>query len=198
MQLTMATVAEHVAVQEDIAMTAVDDVASITHSIAGMRNLIMRWTHDALKDIATMRHNTAAWSDIVCTDAEGADVLPLATARHIAGTLFMHHHGNEFAINGKLKGIRVGSGTMGMSVQNRHQKPLHPLSHQHKEVEVRRGKRTSEAGVQLGSSVDSRAKTSYEVFTLHHLVTIGIFPNVNSISLNWVVNLAIPCCGKPN
>ena len=70
-----------------------DDVASITHSIAGMRNLIMRWTHDALKDIATMRHNTAAWSDIVCTDTEGADVLPLATARHIAGTLFKHHRG---------------------------------------------------------------------------------------------------------
>ena len=40
-----------------------------------------------------MRHNTAAWSDIVCTDAEGADVLPLATARHIAGTLFKHHRG---------------------------------------------------------------------------------------------------------
>ena len=70
-----------------------DDVASITHSIAGMRSLIMRWTHDALKEIATMRHNTAAWSDIVCTDAEGADVLALATARHIADTLFKHHRG---------------------------------------------------------------------------------------------------------
>ena len=58
-----------------------------------MRSLIMRWTHDALKEIATMRHNTAAWSDIVCTDAEGADVFPLATARHIAGTLFKHHRG---------------------------------------------------------------------------------------------------------
>ena len=40
-----------------------------------------------------MRHNTAAWSDIVCTNAEGADVLLLATARHIPGTLFKHHHG---------------------------------------------------------------------------------------------------------
>ena len=70
-----------------------DDVASITHSIAGMRNLIVRWTHDAVRDIATMRHNTAAWSDIVCTDAEGADVLALATARHIPGTLFKHHRG---------------------------------------------------------------------------------------------------------
>ena len=46
-----------------------DDVASITHIIAGMRSLIMRWTHDAMEEIATMRHNTAAWSDIVCTDA---------------------------------------------------------------------------------------------------------------------------------
>ena len=70
-----------------------DDVASTTHSIAGMRSLTMRWTHDALKDIATMHHNTAAWSDIFRTDAEGADVLPLATARHIAGTLLKHHRG---------------------------------------------------------------------------------------------------------
>ena len=70
-----------------------DDVASVTHSIAGMGNLFMRWTHDALKEIATMRHNTAAWSDIVCADAERADVLALATARHIDGTLFKHHRG---------------------------------------------------------------------------------------------------------
>ena len=58
-----------------------------------MRSLIMRRTHDALKEIATMRHNTAAWSDIVGTDAEATDVLALATARHIAGTLFKHHRG---------------------------------------------------------------------------------------------------------
>ena len=54
----------------------------------------------------------------------------------------------EFANNGKQMG----------SV--RHQKPLHRLSHPHKEVEVRRGKRTSEARVHLGSSIDSRAETS--------------------------------------
>ena len=52
----------------------------------------------------------------------------------------------------------VVSGTMKTSVQNRHQKPLHPLNHQHKEVEVHRGKRTSVAGVHLGSSLDSRAE----------------------------------------
>ena len=71
-----------------------DDVASITHSIAGLRSLLMRWTHDAVQEIATMHHNTAAWSDTVCTDAERADVLALATARHIAGTLFKHHRGH--------------------------------------------------------------------------------------------------------
>ena len=70
----------------------------------------------------------------------------------------------ENAIIGKQKDnvreeTRVVSGTMKISVQNR-QKPLHPLNHQHNEVEVRRGKRTSEAGVHLGSSLDSRAKTS--------------------------------------
>ena len=32
--------------------------------------------------------------------------------------------------------------------------------HQHKDVEVRRGKGTSEAGVRLGSRIDSRAETS--------------------------------------
>ena len=51
------------------------------------------------------------------------------------------------------------SDTTVVSVQNRHQKPLHPLSHQHQEVEVRREKGTSEAAVRLGSPTDSRAKT---------------------------------------
>ena len=45
------------------------------------------------------------------------------------------------------KGVERGKGreetnavsrTTGMNVQNRHQEPLHPLSHQHQEVEVRR------------------------------------------------------------
>ena len=52
----------------------------------------------------------------------------------------------EFAINGKQKGsvreeTSVVSGTTGIRVQNRHQKPLHPLSHQHEEGEVRREKK---------------------------------------------------------
>ena len=102
----------------------------------------------------------------------------------------------EFAIIGKQKGsvreeTSVVSGTTEMSVQNRHQKPLHPLSHQHKEVDVHRGKRTSEAGAHQGSSLDSRAEITWKVFAPHHLVTNGILLNVNSISLNRVVDSAI-------
>ena len=54
----------------------------------------MRWIHDAVQDKATVHHNTTGWSDVVCTDAERADVFALATARHIAGTLFKHHRGH--------------------------------------------------------------------------------------------------------
>ena len=48
----------------------------------------------------------------------------------------------EFAVNGKRKGsvreeTSVVSDTMKISVQNRHQKRLHLLRHQHKEVELR-------------------------------------------------------------
>ena len=73
--------------------------------------------------------------------------------------------GKEFAISGKQKdSVReetsAVSGTTVMNVQNRHRKPLHPLSHQHQEVEVRRDKGASEAGVRLGRPIDSRAKTS--------------------------------------
>ena len=54
----------------------------------------------------------------------------------------------------------VVSGTTVMSVQNQHQKPLHLLSHKHKEVEVHREKEPSEVGLHLGGPIDSRAKTS--------------------------------------
>ena len=52
----------------------------------------------------------------------------------------------ETAINGKRKvsvldETSVVSGTMKISVQSRHQKTLHPLNHQLKEVEVHRGKK---------------------------------------------------------
>ena len=65
------------------------------------------------------------------------------------------------------------------------------LSLRHKEVEVRRGKTTSEARVDLGSSFDSRAKTVWKVFAPNHLVTIAILPNVSSFSQNRFVNSAI-------
>ena len=63
----------------------------------------------------------------------------------------------KWHINGKQKSsyreeTSVVSGTTVVSVQNRHRKPLHPLSHQHEEVEVHRGQRTSEAGVRFGKT----------------------------------------------
>ena len=77
----------------------------------------------------------------------------------------------EFAISGKQKdSVReetdAVSGTTIMSVRNQHQKPLHPLNLQRKEVEVRREKGTSEAGVRLGRPIDSRAETSLKVLAL--------------------------------
>ena len=81
----------------------------------------------------------------------------------IAGVNVVLKEDKENAINGKQKdSVRVEtsvvSSTMKISVQNRHQTPLDPLNHQHKEVEVRRDKRTSEARVDLGRSLDSRAQ----------------------------------------
>ena len=68
--------------------------------------------------------------------------------------------------------------------------PLHPLSHQHQEVEVRREKGASEAGVRLRRPIGSRAETSSKVLALNYLVTTDILPNVNCISLNGSVNSA--------
>ena len=83
----------------------------------------------------------------------------------IAGVNVVLKEDKENAINGEQKdSVREEtnsvSGTTVVSVQNRHRKPLHPRSHQHQEVEVHRGKRTSEAGVHLGSSLVSRAETT--------------------------------------
>ena len=77
--------------------------------------------------------------------------------------------------------IKAVSGMRVTIVQNRHQKARQPLSHQHQEAEVRREKATSEAKASLGSSIDSRANTSWKVLARNRLVSIGIFPNVNSI-----------------
>ena len=92
----------------------------------------------------------------------------------VAGDLVVSKGDKEFAINGKQKD----------SVR----KPLHPLSHQHQEVEVRREKGPSVVGVHLGSPIDSRATTYWKVIALNYLVTIGILPNVNFVSQNRVVD----------
>ena len=70
-----------------------------------------------------------------------------------------------FAVSGKQKvtvreETNAVSDTKVMILQNRHQKPLHPLSHQHQEVEARREKGASEAEASLGRPIDCRAKTS--------------------------------------
>ena len=83
----------------------------------------------------------------------------------IAGFNVMVKEDQENAINGKQKDsvreeTNAVSGTTVMSVQNRHQKPLHPLNHQHQEVEVSGEKGASEAEASLGSPTDSRVKTS--------------------------------------
>ena len=85
----------------------------------------------------------------------------------IAGINVVLKEDKEFAVNGKQKAsvreeTRVVSSTTEMSVQNRHQKPLHPPSHHHKEVEVRPREGSSEVGVHLGSSLDSRAKITWK------------------------------------
>ena len=96
----------------------------------------------------------------------------------------------EFAIGGKQEETNAVSGTTVMNVQSRHQKPFHLRSHQHQEVEVRREKGVSEAGVRLGKPIDNRAKTSWKVLALNYLVTIGILPKVNQNSQNRAVNSA--------
>ena len=72
----------------------------------------------------------------------------------------------EFAVSGKQKdSVREETNAV---LRNQHQKPLHPRSHQHKEVEVRRVKGTSEAGVRLGRPLDSRAGRLLERY-LHQI-----------------------------
>ena len=58
--------------------------------------------------------------------------------------------------------------------QNRHRKPLHPLSHQHQEVEARREKEVPEAEVRLAEFFDNRADTIWKVLVRDHLVSTGI------------------------
>ena len=71
----------------------------------------------------------------------------------------------ENAINGEQKDsvcdeTDVVSDTMERNGNHRLHNPLHLPFHKHKEVEVRREKGASEAGVRLGRPIDSRAETS--------------------------------------
>ena len=84
----------------------------------------------------------------------------------------------EFAFSGNQKGsvreeTNAVSGTTVMNVRSRQQKRFHFLNHHHQEVEVRRDKGASEAGVRLGRPIDSRAKTSRTVLALNYLVTFA-------------------------
>ena len=63
--------------------------------------------------------------------------------------------------------------------QNRHRKPLHPLSHQWHEVEARREIEASEAEVRLAEFFDNRAGNIWKVLVRDHLVSIGILLDVN-------------------
>ena len=74
----------------------------------------------------------------------------------VAGYQVATREEKEFAVSGKQKvSVREDTNAVSdmtvMSVQNRHQKPVHLLSHQHQEVQVHRGEGASEAGVRLGS-----------------------------------------------
>ena len=71
-------------------------------------------------------------------------------------------------------------------------KPLHPLNHQHKEVEVGSRKGTSEAGVSpSGKFARLPCKDYMEGICTNHRVIIGILPNVISVNLNRDVNSVI-------
>ena len=111
----------------------------------------------------------------------------------VAGEKVALREEQEFANSGKQKvSVReetsAVSDTRVMIVQNRHQKQLHPLIHQHQEAGVRREQGASEAEASLGSPTDSRAKTSWKVLALNYLVTIGILPNVSFRSAKRDVN----------
>ena len=76
----------------------------------------------------------------------------------VAGDEVVLKSDKEFAVNGKQKGsvreeTHAISATTVMSVQNQHQKPFHPLSHQHKEAdhEKRFGEVNPKSGVDPSS-----------------------------------------------
>ena len=79
------------------------------------------------------------------------------------------------------------SGTTVMSVQNEHQKPLHPLctTNKRKKCVEKRDPQRSKSTWEVQSTAVQR------LLALKYLVTIGILPKVSFISRNRVVNSAI-------
>ena len=97
----------------------------------------------------------------------------------------------RLVFEGAVSGMRV------MIVHhNRHRKPLHPLSHQWHEVEVRREKEASEAEVRQAKFFDNRADTIWRVLVRDHFASIGIFPNVNSFKLNRDAKQGTTICSR--
>ena len=78
-----------------------------------------------------------------------------------------------------------------MRVQNRHQKPLHSLSHQHKEVDMHRGKRTSEAGSPSLKFSRQRCKDYLKGTCTKSPCDYWHPPEFNSMNLNRDANLVI-------
>ena len=93
----------------------------------------------------------------------------------------------ELAISGKQKVSVRGetdavSGTRVAIVRNRHPKPLHPPSHQHQEVEMRRGKRSLRGRSPSGNPTDSRAKNILKGTCTESFCDYWHPPNVKSLS----------------
>ena len=83
----------------------------------------------------------------------------------VAGDQVVMKGDKGFAASGKAEGQRPRADRCslrhdGDERANRHQKPLHPLSHRHQEVEVLREKESQRRGVRLTRPIDSRAETS--------------------------------------
>ena len=74
-----------------------------------------------------------------------------------------------------------------MIVKNRHQKPLHPVSHQHQEVEVRREKKKPNRQTPVCEVQRTAVQKLLEkVLALNYF--FGVLPDVSSISLKRDVN----------
>ena len=100
----------------------------------------------------------------------------------------------EFAINGKQKdrqGLRRDKCSF-RHIEDKRAKPTpknrSTLNHQHKEVEERRRKRSSEARVHQGSSLDSPCKDYLKGICTKSPCDHWHLPNVNSINLNRDAN----------